>query len=68
MVSDTDIKRRKSMRKISDLILKLEEEAVELETVGEYKRSEERRELALKYKQMEYNGHLTIYDRINKNE
>jgi len=68
MVSDTDIKRRKSMRKISDLILKLEEEAVELETVGEYKRAEERRELALKYKQMEYNGHLTVYNRINKNE
>ena len=68
MVSDTDIKRRKPMRKISDLILTLEEEAVELETVGENKRAEERRKLALKYKQMEYNGHLTVYDRINKNE
>lgn len=56
------------MRKISDLILTLEEEAVELETVGENKRAEERRKLALKYKQMEYNGHLTVYDRINKNE
>ena len=56
------------MRKISDLILTLEEEAMELESVGENKIAEEKRKLALKYKQMEYNGHLTIYDRINKNE
>jgi hypothetical protein len=56
------------MRKISDLILTLEEEAMELESVGEYEKAEERRELSLKYKQMEYNGHLTVYDRINKNE
>lgn len=56
------------MRKISDLILTLEEEAMELESVGEYKIAEERRKLALKYKQMEYNGHLTVYERINDNE
>jgi hypothetical protein len=54
------------MRKISDLILTLEEEAMELESVGEYEKAEERRKLSLKYKQMEYNGHLTVYDRINK--
>jgi hypothetical protein len=46
----------------------LEEEAMELESVGEYKIAEERRKLALKYKQMEYNGHLTVYERINENE
>lgn len=56
------------MRMIRELILNLEEEANELDSVGNYKRAERNRILASKYRQMEYNGHLTIYDRINEDE
>ena len=50
------------MRMIRELILNLEEEANELDSVGNYKRAERNRILASKYRQMEYNGHLTVYD------
>ena len=59
--------RRKIMRLIDSLIKKCEEEAVEFASVGMDKEAQEARKLASKYLEMKYNGHLTVYDRINKN-
>jgi len=55
------------MRLIDSLIKRCEEEAVELASVGMDEEAQEARKLASKYLDMKYNGHLTIYDRINKN-
>ena len=54
------------MRLIDSLIKKCEEEAVEFASVGMDKEAQEARKLASKYLEMKYNGHLTVYDRINK--
>jgi hypothetical protein len=55
------------MRLIDLLIKRCEEEAVELASVGMDEEAQEARRLASKYLEMKYNGHLTVYDRINKN-
>ena len=54
------------MRLIDSLIKKFEEEAVEFASVGMEEEAKEARRLASKYLEMKYNGHLTVYDRINK--
>ena len=54
------------MRLIDSLIKKFEEEAVEFASVGMEEEAREARRLASKYLEMKYNGHLTVYDRINK--
>ena len=54
------------MRLIDSLIKRCEEEAVEFASVGMDKEAQEARKLASKYLEMKYNGHLTVYDRINK--
>jgi len=56
------------MRLIDSLIKRFEEEAVEFASVGMEKEAKEARRLASKYLEMKYNGHLTVYDRINKDE
>ena len=56
------------MRLIDSLIKKFEEEAVEFASVGMEEEAREARRLASKYLEMKYNGHLTVYDRINKND
>lgn len=54
------------MRLIDSLIKRFEEEAVEFASVGMEEEAREARRLASKYLEMKYNGHLTVYDRINK--
>ena len=54
------------MRLIDSLIKRCEEEAVEFASAGMDKEAQEARKLASKYLEMKYNGHLTVYDRINK--
>ena len=54
------------MRLIDSLIKRFEEEAVEFASVGMEEEAKEARRLASKYLEMKYNGHLTVYDRINK--
>jgi|TARA_E500000305_G_C4003089_1_gene228431 hypothetical protein len=54
----------KDVKVITSIVRNLEDEAIEFETVGDSKSAERNRILASKYKQMEYNGHLTVYDRI----
>ena len=54
------------MRLIDSLIKRFEEEAVEFASVGMEEQAREARRLASKYLEMKYNGHLTVYDRINK--
>jgi len=54
------------MRLIDSLIKRFEEEAVEFASVGMEEEAREARRLASKYLEMKYNGHLTAYDRINK--
>jgi len=56
------------MRLIDSLIKRFEEEAVEFASVGMEEEAREARRLASKYLEMKYNGHLTVYDRINKDE
>jgi len=56
------------MRLIDSLIKRFEEEAVEFASVGMEQEAKEARRLASKYLEMKYNGHLTVYDRINKDE
>ena len=56
------------MRLIDSLIKRCEEEAVEFASVGMEEEAREARRLASKYLEMKYNGHLTVYDRINKND
>ena len=56
------------MRLIDSLIKRFEEEAVEFASVGMEEEAREARRLASKYLEMKYNGHLTVYDRINKND
>lgn len=56
------------MRLIDSLIKRCEEEAVEFASAGMDKEAKEARRLASKYLEMKYNGHLTVYDRINKDE
>jgi len=56
------------MRLIDSLIKRFEEEAVEFASVGMEEEAKEARRLASKYLEMKYNGHLTVYDRINKDE
>lgn len=56
------------MRLIDSLIKRCEEEAVEFASAGMEEEAKEARRLASKYLEMKYNGHLTVYDRINKNE
>jgi len=52
-------------RIVNHLAMTLEDEANELDSVGESERAEQLRELALKYRQMEYNGHLIVHERKN---
>ena len=54
------------MRLIDSLIKRFEEEAVEFASVGMEEEAREARRLASKYLEMKYNGHLTVYDRKNK--
>jgi hypothetical protein len=56
------------MRLIDSLIKRCEEEAVEFASAGMEEEAKEARRLASKYLDMKYNGHLTVYDRINKDE
>jgi hypothetical protein len=56
------------MRLIDSLIKRFEEEAVEFASVGMEQEAKDARRLASKYLEMKYNGHLTVYDRINKDE
>jgi len=41
---------------------------VEFASVGMEQEAKDARRLASKYLEMKYNGHLTVYDRINKDE
>lgn len=56
------------MRLIDSLIKRCEEEAVEFASAGMEEEAKEARRLASKYLEMKYNGHLTVYDRVNKDE
>ena len=56
------------MRVIDKIINDLEERSIELEIVGEDEKAEQTKLLASKYKEMKYNGHLTVYDKEDTDE
>tara|TARA_Y100000593_G_scaffold90815_1_gene178085 strand:+ start:214 stop:384 length:171 start_codon:yes stop_codon:yes gene_type:complete len=56
------------MRVIDKIINDLEERAIELASVGEDEKAEQTKLLASKYKEMKYNGHLTVYNKEDTDE
>tara|TARA_R100000781_G_scaffold83128_2_gene51164 strand:- start:38 stop:217 length:180 start_codon:yes stop_codon:yes gene_type:complete len=56
----------RNIKIIDKIINDLEERAIELASVGEDERAEQSKLLASKYKEMKYNGHLTVYNKGRK--
>jgi len=59
--------RKKSMRLISKLIQRFEEEAIEFASAGMEEEAQDARRLASKYTEMKYNGHThSLRSEINE--
>jgi len=56
------------MKVIDKIINDLEERAIEFATGGDEEKAEQTKLLASKYKEMKYNGHLTVYNKEDKDE